>query len=137
MKSSLRSLATRTGQQLGAMQSRLRHALLVPAVALVSHPAFAELPKLTQPTEGVGGTTVAQGDWLGGLGAYFKIGITIFGLVLAGLAFIYVVSGALGKWKQYSAGRIEVGDLKEYFIVSAVMTVFIVGMVTYAIETIK
>jgi len=115
---------------------RARQALLVPVVALMTHPAFAALPNLTTPTEGIGGTTVAQGDWLGAMGAYFKIGLTILGLVLGGLGFLTVVSGGLGKWKQYSAGRIEIGDLKEYFIMGAVLAVFLVVMVTYAFQTI-
>ena len=117
-------------------RERVRQALLVPVVALMTHPAFAALPNLTTPTEGIGGTTVAQGDWLAAIGAYFKIGLTILGLVLGGYGFLTVVAGGLGKWKQYSAGRIEIGELKEYFITGAVLAVFLVVMVSYAFQTI-
>ena len=68
------------------------------------------------------------------MGAWFKAGVTILGLVLAALGFIYVVMGALGKWRAYSMGRAEIADLKEYFIMAAVLGVFLVIMVTYSLQ---
>lgn len=118
------------------IRGRVRHALLLPTVALMCHPAFAALPTLTTPTDGIGGTTVSNDDWLGTMGAYFKIGITIFALVLAGLGFIQVLSGGIAKWKAYSMGRAELGDLKEYFIMGSVLGVFMVILATYAVSTI-
>jgi integrating conjugative element membrane protein (TIGR03745 family) len=117
-------------------RTRVRIALLAPAVVLMCHPVMAALPTLTTPTEGIGGTTVSNDDWLGTMGAYFKIGITIFALVLAGLGFIQVMSGGLAKWKAYSMGRAELGDLKEYFIMGAVLGAFMVILATYALSTI-
>lgn len=132
-----RSLSSRAASLAHRARAPARIALVIGTLALLSHPAFAELPKLTTPTEGIGGATVAQGDWLAAMGGYFKIGITILGLVLGGLGFLSVVAGGIGKWKQYSAGRIEIGDLKEYFIMGAVLAIFMIAMVTYAFETIK
>ena len=109
-------------------------AALLPFVLLASSPVFAELPTMPTPGTGIGGQTVQDGDWLAAMGAWFKAGLTILGLVLAGLGFIYVVMGALGKWRAYSMGRAEIADLKEYFVMGAVMTVFLVVMVTYAMK---
>ena len=83
---------------------RLRHlreqaarAALLPAVWLMASPAFAALPTMPTPGQAIGGGQVAQGDWLAAMGAWFKAGITILGLVLAAIGFIYVVSGTLSK----------------------------------------
>jgi|GEM_PF-805661 hypothetical protein len=117
------------------LREKAAHAALLPVVMLTTSPAFAGLPTMPTPGPAIGGGQVAQGDWLGAMGAWFKAGVTILGLVLAALGFIYVVSGALSKWRAYSMGRAELGDLKEYFVMGAVMTVFLVVMVTYAVET--
>ncbi|MCR6480985.1 DUF2976 domain-containing protein [Variovorax sp. ZS18.2.2] len=101
----------------------------------MSHPAFAELPKIKAPSDGIGGIAVDDNNWLAQMGAWFKMGVTILGLILGALGFIYVVSGALQKWKQYAAGRAEIGDLKEYFIMGAILTVFLVVMIGYATQT--
>ncbi len=108
--------------------------MLAPAVALLCSPAFAALPTMPTPGQAIGGGSVASGDWLGAMGAWFKAGVTILGLVLAALGFIYVVMGALGKWRAYSMGRAEIADLKEYFIMAAVLGVFLVIMVTYSLQ---
>ncbi len=125
---SLKALLRRVDQ-------KTRHMMLIPVLALMSTAARAELPTMPTPGPGIGGASVGQGDWLGSLGAWFKAGITIFGLVLVGLGFLYVVMGALGRWRDYSKGRADIGELKEYFIMGAVMTVFLVAMVTYAFQT--
>ena len=116
------------------VREKSARAALLPFVLLVSSPVFAELPTMPTPGTGIGGATVQDGDWLGAMGAYFKNGLTILGLVLAALGFIYVVMGALGKWRAYSMGRAEIADLKEYFIMGAIMTVFLVVMVNYAMK---
>lgn len=96
-------------------------------------PADAALPTIDVP-EGIDGGACGDGDWLCAMGGYFKQGITIFGLVLAGLGFIYVVMGGLGKWRAYSMGRAELADLKEYMILAAVFAIFLIVMITYAFE---
>ena len=118
-------------------RERTARMLLVPAVALACSPAVMAqgLPQIPTPGQGIGGGAVAQGDWLGAMGAWFKAGITILALVLASMAFIYVMMGALGKWRAYSMGRAEMADLKEYFIMGAVLAVFIVVIATYALST--
>lgn len=116
--------------------SRTAAALLAPAAYLSSFPAFSALPVIAPPTGGsIGGGSTQEGDFLGILGAYFKLGATILGLVLAAWAFLNVVSGAMGKWKEYTAGRASIGDLKEFFIMGVVLVAFIVMMVKYAMET--
>lgn len=118
------------------MKSRTAAALLAPAVYLTCVPAFSGLPTIAPPTGGsIGGGSTQEGDFLGSMGAYFKLGITILGLVLAALAFLYVVNGALSKWREYTAGRASIGDLKEFFIMGVVLVGFIVMMVKYAMDT--
>lgn len=125
--------------QLKALAGRAREQgarlLLAPAVALACSPVMAALPQMQTPPEAIGGGAIADGDWLAAMGGWFKVGITILGLVLCALGFIYVIMGALGKWRAYSLGRAEIADLKEYFIMGAVLTVFLVVIATYAFET--
>lgn len=123
----LKNVAGRAREKAGRM-------LLAPWVALMCSPAFAALPTVPVPGEAVGGGTVADGDWLGAMGAWFKAGVIILSLILAAMGFIYVMMGALGKWRAYSMGRAEIADLKEYFIMGAVLAVFIVVMATYAAQ---
>lgn len=114
----------------------VRTLMLAPAVMLLSSTAWAELPTMPTPSGGgIGGATPAQGDWLGTMGAWFKAGITILALILVALGFIYVIMGALGKWRAYSMGRAEMADLKEYFIMGSVLAVFLVLIATYALST--
>ena len=113
-------------------REKMARAALVPAVMLMSSPVYAALPTMPTPGTGIGGATPADGDWLNTLGAWFKAGITILGLILAGLGLIYTVMGGLSKWRAYSLGRAEIADLKEYFIMATVFVVFLVLMVTYA-----
>ena len=113
-------------------REKLARAALVPAVMLISSPVYAALPTMPTPGTGIGGATPADGDWLNTMGAWFKAGITILGLILAGLGLIYTVMGGLSKWRAYSLGRAEIADLKEYFIMATVFVVFLVLMVTYA-----
>ena len=124
---SLKNLAARARDK----SARL---MLAPAVALLCSPAFAALPTMPTPGQAIGGGSVASGDWLGAMGAWFKAGVIIFSLILAALAFIYVMMGALGKWRNYSMGRLEMADLKEYFIIAAVFAIFVVIMATYAAQ---
>ena len=123
----LKNLAVRTREKTGRL-------LLAPWVALACSPAFAALPTIPTPSEAVGGGTVADGDWLGAMGAWFKAGVIILSLILAAMGFIYVMMGALGKWRAYSMGRAEIADLKEYFIIAAVFAIFVVIMATYAAQ---
>ena len=123
----LKNVAGRAREKAGRM-------LLAPWVALMCSPAFAALPTVPVPGEAVGGGTVADGDWLGAMGAWFKAGVIILSLILAAMGFIYVMMGALGKWRAYSMGRAEIADLKEYFIMAAVLGVFLVIMVTYSLQ---
>lgn len=125
----LESLANRVHEKSARMA-------LMPLVALMCNPSWAALPTLPTPSGGaIGGGQIGQDDWLANMGGWFKSGITILGLVLASIGFVYVVMGGLQKWRKYSAGQAEIGDLKEYFIMGAVFAVFLVAMVTYAFST--
>lgn len=118
------------------LRSRAAHAALVPVVAVMSHPAWAALPTMPTPGTDMNGQDVAAGDWLGSMSAWFKAGLSLFGTVIAGVAFIFVAAGALQRWRKYSAGQAEIGDLKEYMMLAAVLMIFIVIMVTYSFTTI-
>lgn len=112
-----------------------RLAVVAPMAFLSTNTVFAGLPRMPVPGTDMNGDDVQDGDWLGYMSAYYKVGIAIIGLVLAGLAFIYVMMGAMEKWKSYGSGRAQVADLKEYMIAGAVLVAFIVMMATYALST--
>jgi len=127
MKSRFQQLRSRIAGQLA-------HAALVPVVALMASPVWAALPQITNP-DAIGGGAVAQGDWMGAFGGWFKKGIAILAIVLAALAFVYVMMGALTRWKTYTSGKIDMAELVEYFMVAGVFIVFIVLMATYSAST--
>lgn len=115
---------------------RLQRWALAPVVALMCSPALAALPTMPTPGTDMNGATCAAGDWMCAMSAYFKAGMAILGLVLVALGFLYVVGGALSKWREYTAGRAQIADLKEYFIMGMILTVFLVILVTYAFQVI-
>lgn len=123
-------------QGLSAVRSKARDLLLAPVVAVMCSPALAGLPTMPTPGTDMQGNTCAAGDWICAMSAWFKAGLVILGLVLLGLSFLYVVGGALTKWREYTTGRAQIGDLKEYFIMGMVLTVFMVILVTYAFQVI-
>lgn len=115
---------------------RLQRWALAPVVAVMCSPARAALPTMPTPGTDMNGATCAAGDWMCAMSAYFKAGMAILGLVLVALGFLYVVGGALSKWREYTAGRAQIADLKEYFIMGMILTVFLVILVTYAFQVI-
>lgn len=123
-------------QGLSAARSKARDLMLAPVVAVMCSPALAGLPTMPTPGTDMQGNTCAAGDWICAMSAWFKAGLVILGLVLLGLSFLYVVGGALTKWREYTTGRAQIGDLKEYFIMGMVLTVFMVILVTYAFQVI-
>lgn len=136
MKSKLQQLKGLVGRG----RERAAILALTPLVALKCSPAFAQaadtgLPVIDAPGDAIGGGTVAEGDWLGSMGAWFKAGLTIFLLVVTALGFGYAAMGAIGRWRNYSMGRIEMSDFLEYAILAAVLGVFLVVMATYGINT--
>lgn len=95
----------------------------------------AALPKINTPSGGgIGGASVQDGDWIALMGAYFKQGFAILGLVLAAAGFIAVVIGSLSNYKSYSEGRTTFGELKQFMIVGVIVIAFIVLMINYAAE---
>lgn len=115
---------------------RLQRWALAPVVAVMCSPALAALPTMPTPGTDMNGATCAAGDWMCAMSAFFKAGMAILGLVLVALGFLYVVGGALSKWREYTAGRAQIADLKEYFIMGMILTVFLVILVTYAFQVI-
>ena len=115
---------------------RLQRWALAPVVAVMCSPALAALPTMPTPGTDMNGATCAAGDWMCAMSAYFKAGMAILGLVLVALGFLYVVGGALSKWREYTAGRAQIADLKEYFIMGMILVVFLVMLVTYAFQVI-
>lgn len=121
---------------LHAVRGKLRHWALVPTVALMSSPVFAALPTMPTPGTDMKGNAVAAGDWMGSMSAWFKAGLSILGLVLLAFMFFKVVGGAVGKWGEYTKGRSDIGDLKEYLIMGIIIVGFAILMVTYAFQVI-
>ena len=107
------------------------------SLTLSPHLAWATgLPTMPTPGTDMQGRAVADGDWLGSMSAWFKKGIVILGLILVGVGFLYVVGGALSKWRDYSRGKAELSDLKEYFIMGSIFAVFLIMLMTYAFKVI-
>jgi hypothetical protein len=117
------------------VRERLRHAMLVPLVAVMGQPAYAALPTIVTPSTGVGGAAVAQGDWIGTIGAVFVAVVAIIVLVLCAWFFLQGIMGLITKWKDYSGGRATIGDLKEYFVMVILSSVVAVLLGGYALTT--
>ena len=123
------------------VREKAARAALWPAVYLASSPVWAQatsggkVGNLDLPAPpGTGLAGVNTGTWIGDMGAWFKVGILVLGMILVGLAFIYVLAGALGKWRMYARGQADISDLKEYFIMGTILAVFVVAMATYALK---
>ena len=124
------------------VREKAARAVLWPSVLLASSPVWAtgssgkvgnlDLP--APPGEGIAG--VQTGTWIGDMGAWFRVGILILGAILVGIAFVYVLAGALGKWRMYARGQADISDLKEYFIMGTILAVFVVAMATYALKAV-
>lgn len=120
-------------QKIASLREKAVRAALIPSVYLMSAPAWADIGKLKLPDapadKAVAG--VKTGNWLGDMGAWFHTGIVVLGTILVSLGFVYVVGGAFGKWRQYARGQADIADLKEYFIMGTILTLFLVAMITY------
>ena len=119
-----------------AARAKLSHWVLVPGVALMSSQVCAALPTMPTPGTDMKGNAVAAGDWMGSMSAWFKAGLAMLGLVLLAFMFFKVVGGAVTKWGEYTKGRADIGDLKEYLIMAIILVGFAILMVTYAFQVI-
>jgi len=122
-----------------AMQNR-KYAAALSRLALQTAlagavPAMAALPTIAPPTGGIGGASIQDGDIIGQMGGYFKMGLIMMGLVMAAYAFIYIVIGGLRRWKEYANGQATFSELKEYIIAAVVLIAFIVLLVGYSAST--
>ncbi|KGG92155.1 MULTISPECIES: TIGR03745 family integrating conjugative element membrane protein [Comamonas] len=123
-------------KHLKKINSGIASIALAPVVLLATCPAFSALPTIQPPAGGsIGGGTTQEGDILGQIGAYFKLGMTILGLVLAAIAFLFVVTASLQRYRDYTAGKIQLGDLKEFVIVSVIIISLVILMVNYAAQS--
>lgn len=129
-------------QTFATVREKAARAALWPAVMLASSPVWATNDKignleLPSPPDGHQIGSVATGTWIGDMGAWFYTGILVLGMILVGLAFVYVLAGALGKWRMYARGQADISDLKEYFIMGTILAVFVVAMATYALKAVS
>ena len=108
MKATLQTALARMRQG----QDLIAKAALVPAVALMSSPVMAALPKMPTPGTGIGGQAVQDGDWLAAMGAWWKQGLTIF-------------------------SDADIADLKEYVITGSVLAIALVVLAGYAMSTLE
>lgn len=110
--------------------------LLMTALPFVSLPSMAALPQITAPSGGgIGGAAVQDGDFIGMVGAYMKAGLTMMAFVIVAYLFVRVIIGGLAKWKEYTSGQAQFGDLKEYIVASVILVAFAVMLAGYAIST--
>lgn len=106
------------------------------SVAITLFPAVAALPTIAPPAQGgIGGASVQDGDIIGTMGGYFKMGLIIMGLVIAAYSFIYLIIGGLRRWKEYANGQASFAELKEYIIAAVVLIAFVVLLVGYSAST--
>ena len=125
---------TRIKAAAAALREKAARLLLLPAVLLAGSPAFAALPEFDMPTETMEGLT--SDGWLGGFGGLGKLALTIAGLLGVALLLFVVITGAIGKWRSYSLGRIEQSDLIEYMVMGIVVAAFAVVVGGYLMTTI-
>lgn len=133
----MKTLKQKVGTSWTVSKNIAQKALLIPAVAIMCSPVMAALPVMPTPGDAIGGGAVAAGDWLGAMGAWWKQGLTILAMIFVGYFFLKVVMGAVTKWGDYSKGRADVADLKEYVITGSVLAVALVIMATYAMTTLN
>ena len=97
--------------------------------------AFAALPVINPPSGGgIGGAQVANNDILAIIGAYFKQGITIFAYILVAISGLVVIIGSMVRWRKYSAGQMELGDVKEYLISGVILVIFIALLAKWGLD---
>lgn len=114
----------------------LKISMAAAAFSAACIPAMAALPTIAPPTQGgIGGAAVQDGDIIGTLGGYFKMGLLMMGLVIAAYAFIYLVIGGLRRWKDYANGQASFAELKEYIIAAVVLIAFVVVLIGYSAST--
>lgn len=128
-------------QTFAIVREKAARAALWPAVMLASSPVWAtgdKIGNLDLPSvpDGHQMGDLSTDTWIGAMGGWFKVGILVLGMILVGVAFIYVLGGALGKWRQYARGQADISDLKEYFIMGTILAVFVVAMATYALKAV-
>ncbi|MBY0368781.1 MAG: DUF2976 domain-containing protein [Proteobacteria bacterium] len=100
--------------------------LVIGALSLMAHPAFADLPTAIQPQG------VQAGDMPGLWRALLKAGVAVIVLGIGAVAFYKIPMGALKKWEEYRDGRAEIAEVKEYFIWGSIVLVAIVAILTTA-----
>lgn len=70
-------------KHLRKINSGIASIALAPVALIAASPAFSALPTIQPPAGGsIGGGTTQEGDILGLIGAYLKLGFTILGLIL-------------------------------------------------------
>ncbi|MBL5976298.1 UNVERIFIED_CONTAM: DUF2976 domain-containing protein [Comamonas sp. A-3] len=123
-------------KHLRKINSGIASIALAPVALIAASPAFSALPTIQPPAGGsIGGGTTQEGDILGLIGAYLKLGFTILGLILAVAAFLYVVIASMQRYRDYTKGTIQLGDLKEHVIVSVIILTLVIAMVNYSVQT--
>ena len=132
-------------QTFAVVREKAARAALWPAVMLASSPVWAaggnsgttgKIGNLELPSPPNKMGNIETNTWIGAMGGWFYTGILVLGMILVGVAFIYVLAGALGKWRMYARGQADISDLKEYFIMGTILAVFVVAMATYALKAV-
>ncbi|PHV19198.1 TIGR03745 family integrating conjugative element membrane protein [Janthinobacterium sp. BJB446] len=101
--------------------------LLLLAAAFVAAPAMADLPAAVPPTGGAN-----AGDYTLLLRQYWKSGVAVLVLLVGTWAFIEVGGGGIAKFNEWRRGKVELGELKWYFLIGAVMLVLVIYLLTTA-----
>lgn len=102
-------------------------AMFVLAAAFAAAPAMADLPAAVQPTGGA-----AAGDYMTLLRQYWKQGVAVLVLMVGTWAFLEVGGGAIAKFGEWRIGKVELSDLKWFFLIGVVMLVTVIYLLTTA-----
>jgi integrating conjugative element membrane protein (TIGR03745 family) len=123
----LRLIAARTTLRLA--QVRALPAVFGGAVTALCTSTYAALPTIPAGVPSSGNYVETMRDYTG-------LVIGLIALVIMGYSFLAVAGGSVAKFKDWQAGKAELGDLKLVFAVGALLLISVVYVLTQAIGVI-
>lgn len=126
-RTNIHSLLDTIIERTASVAQRWRAAAALGMVALQVGGANATgLPSVTV----AGGA--ASGDYLTQYRDYIGLAIGLFALIIVGYGFLEVAGGSLTKFKEWRAGKAELGELKSVMLFGGLVLVIVVFLVTQA-----
>jgi integrating conjugative element membrane protein (TIGR03745 family) len=107
---------------------QLRHAALSLTLGMMAAPAMAGLPPVDPPSNGGGGGLMDQ------IKGYAQDGITLIGLILAAVAFVYVAMAVVHTFAEVRDGKASWGKFGGIFVVGAILLVIVIWLLGKSVE---